>query len=98
VAALPAWIQFFKRVIEDETKKAADEGREVVFEDFEVPPNIVFAEIDRKTGHLATPSCLWPIREAFLAGTTDSLRYCSNQDHLLVYDYYGTEKAVEEHD
>ncbi|MEW5900015.1 MAG: PBP1A family penicillin-binding protein [Acidobacteriota bacterium] len=98
VAALPAWIQFFKRMIGDETTKAEAQGREPVFEDFEVPPNIVFIEIDRKTGHLATPSCLWPFREAFLAGPTDSLRYCSIQDHLLVYDYYGTEKAAEEHD
>jgi len=97
VAALPVWIDFFKRVIEDETKKAAEGGREPFFEDFEVPPNITFAEIDRKTGLLATPICLWPLREAFLAGT-EPLRFCSHQDHLMILDYYGTEKATEEHD
>lgn len=97
VAALPVWIEFFKKVIEEETKKAAEEGREPFFEDFEVPPNITFAEIDRKTGLLATPICLWPLREAFLAGT-EPLRFCSHQDHLMILDYYGTEKAAEEHD
>jgi penicillin-binding protein 1A len=98
VAALPAWIAFFKRIIEDETKTATAEGREPVFEDFEIPANINFVEIDRKTGLLATPVCLWPIKEAFLAGTEGSLRYCSQQDHLKILDYYGTEKATEEHD
>jgi penicillin-binding protein 1A len=97
VAALPAWKGFFKRLIDDETKKAEAEEREPFFEDFEVPLNINFVEIDRKTGLLATPICLWPIREAFLAGT-EPLRYCSPQDHLLILDYYGTEKASEEHD
>jgi penicillin-binding protein 1A len=97
VAALPAWVAFIKRLIDDETKKAKAEGRKPFFEDFIVPPNISFIEVDRKTGLLATPDCLWPIREAFLAGT-EPLRYCSNQDHLLILDYYRTEKATEEHD
>jgi penicillin-binding protein 1A len=97
VAALPAWIEFFKRIIDDEEKRAAAEGREAYFEDFEIPPNIVFVEVDRKTGLLATPACMWPIREAFLAGTEPD-RYCSRQDHLKILDYYATEKATEEHD
>jgi penicillin-binding protein 1A len=97
VAALPAWIEFFKRIIADDKKKAAAEGRDPVFEDFEVAPNINFVDVDRKTGLLATPACLWPLREAFLAGTEPD-RYCSRQDHLKILDYYGTEKAAEEHD
>ncbi|HUU39191.1 MAG TPA: PBP1A family penicillin-binding protein [Candidatus Desulfaltia sp.] len=97
VAALPAWEGFFKRLIDDETKRAKAEEREPFFEDFEVPLNINFVEIDRKTGLLATPICMWTIREAFLAGT-EPPRYCSPQDHLLILDYYGTEKATEEHD
>jgi penicillin-binding protein 1A len=97
VAALPAWIEFFKAVIKDEEGKAAAEGREPAFGDFEVPPNINFVEIDRKTGLLATPACLWPIREAFLAGTEPD-RYCSRQDHMKILDYYGAEQASEEHD
>jgi penicillin-binding protein 1A len=97
VAALPAWKGFFKRLIDEETKRAEAEEREPFFEDFEVPLNINFVEIDRKTGLLATPICVWPIREAFLAGT-EPPRYCSHQDHLLILDYYATEKATEEHD
>jgi penicillin-binding protein 1A len=97
VAALPAWMTFFKRWIDDETADARAAGGEPVFEDFEVPPNITFVDVDWKTGFLATPACLWPIREAFLAGTEPD-RYCSNHDHLKILDYYGTEKAVEEHD
>jgi membrane carboxypeptidase/penicillin-binding protein len=31
--------------------------------------NIVFIEIDRQTGLLATPSCPKTIEEAFIAGT-----------------------------
>lgn len=96
VAALPAWVSFMKRLIDEEKNKAKAEGREPFFEDFEVPPNINFIEIDRKTGLLATPDCLWPIREAFLSGTEPS-RYCSHQDHMLILDYYGTAKASEEH-
>ena len=97
VAALPAWIEFFKDVIKDEEGKAAAEGREPAFGNFEVPPNINFVEVDRKTGLLATPACLWPIREAFLAGTEPD-RYCSRQDHMKILDYYGAEQASEEHD
>ena len=97
VAALPAWVAFMQRLINDEKAKAKEEGREPFFEDFEVPPNINFLEVDRKTGLLATPDCLWPIREAFLSGTEPS-RYCSNQDHMMILDYYGTETATEEHD
>jgi len=96
VAALPAWVSFMKRLIDEEKNKAKAEGREPFFEDFEVPPNINFIEIDRKTGLLATPDCLWPIQEAFLSGTEPS-RYCSHQDHMLILDYYGTAKASEEH-
>ncbi|MDH7512451.1 MAG: PBP1A family penicillin-binding protein [Clostridiales bacterium] len=97
VAALPVWVEFFKKVIEDEKKKAAEVRTEPIFDNFEVPPNITFAEIDRKTGLLATPICLWPLKEAFLAGT-EPLRFCSHQDHLMILDYYGKEKATEEHD
>ena len=97
MAALPAWVAFFKHLIDDETEKAKTQGREPFFEDFEIPQNIYLVEVDRKTGLLATPDCMWPIREAFLAGTEPS-RYCSNQDHLLILDYYSTEKAAEEHD
>lgn len=97
VAALPVWIEFFKKIIESEKKMAEGNGQEFIYEDFEVPPNLSFVTIDRKTGLLATPNCLWPLQEVFLPGT-EPQRFCTWQDHLLILDYYGTSKAVEEHD
>ncbi|MDI6844651.1 MAG: PBP1A family penicillin-binding protein [Candidatus Saccharicenans sp.] len=107
VVALPIWIDFFARVIEDKKKEflaaqAGAEGSEtvtnpeaVLIEDFEVPPNVVFVTIDRKTGLLASPVCKYPFQEVFLPGTEPN-RYCSLQDHLRVLDYYSERKAREE--
>ncbi|MDD8021145.1 MAG: PBP1A family penicillin-binding protein [Acidobacteriota bacterium] len=109
VVALPIWIDFFKRVIEDkkdkyETSQAASvqvetDGALVItegelIEHFEVPPNLTFVTIDMKTGLLATPGCQYPFREVFLPGT-EPTRYCSLQDHLRVLDYYSEREARE---
>lgn len=59
----------------------------VVIEDFEIPPNLIFVEIDLKTGLLATPDCLFPFKEVFIPGTEPD-RWCSLEDHLRVLDYY----------
>ena len=95
-AALPIWQDFFSRVIDDVRNKAAGYGV-VDFQpaDFEVPPNLVFVEIDRKTGLLATPICRYPFREVFFPGTEPS-RFCTLADHLRILDYYSGEKASEE--
>ncbi|MDI6699543.1 MAG: PBP1A family penicillin-binding protein [Candidatus Saccharicenans sp.] len=110
VVALPIWKDFFSRVIEDKKKEfaashpeiASGESQEAVtnpeailIEDFEVPPNLVFVTIDRKTGLLASPVCKYPFQEVFLPGTEPN-RYCSLQDHLRVLDYYSERKAREE--
>ena len=96
-AALPIWQDFFTRVIDDARKKAQADGIvDFTPPDFEVPPNLVFVDIDRKTGLLATPVCRYPFREVFLPGTEPS-RYCTLADHLRVLDYYSNEKATEEH-
>ena len=97
VAALPIWMDFFARVIDDAKAKAKAEGV-VDFEppDFEVPPNLTFVEIDKRTGLLATPACRYPFLEVFFPGTEPS-RYCTLADHLRVLDYYSTEKAAEDH-
>lgn len=97
VAALPIWIDFFKQLIEAEKAKAVQEKKLPPHEGFRVPPNIDFIEVDRKTGFLATPACLWPLREAFLAGTGPT-RFCTIEDHMMILDYYGVEKASEERD
>ncbi|MBC7364346.1 MAG: PBP1A family penicillin-binding protein [Candidatus Aminicenantes bacterium] len=110
VVALPIWIDFFRRVIEDKKKKFVEDlasqlppeqmsenieqetgqGPEMaasLIEDFEVPPNLIFVTIDRKTGLLASSVCKYPFREVFLPGT-EPTRYCTLQDHLRVLDYY----------
>jgi penicillin-binding protein 1A len=96
-AALPIWQAFFARVIEDARNEAKADGV-IDFEppDFEVPPNLLFVEIDKKTGLLATPICRYPFREVFFLGT-EPARYCTLADHLRILDYYGNEKATEEH-
>ncbi|MBN2199031.1 MAG: PBP1A family penicillin-binding protein [Candidatus Aminicenantes bacterium] len=95
VAAQPIWNEFFKQLIEAEKVKAAAEGKTVPREEFAVPPNILFVDIDKKTGFLATPACLWPFREAFLTGT-EPTRFCTMEDHMMILDYYGLDKAKEE--
>lgn len=96
-AALPIWQDFFEKVIADAQKEAVAEGIvDFAPPDFEVPPNLVFVDIDKKTGLLATPACLFPFKEVFFPGTEPS-RFCTNADHLRVYDYYGREKTVEDH-
>ncbi len=91
VAALPIWIDFFKNIIDDEKRRAEEEGEEIVEEEFEIPPNLTFIEIDRKTGLLATPFCLFPMREIFLPGTEPN-RFCSHEDHMMILDYYSVDK------
>jgi len=57
-AALPIWTQFMMRALNGKSN-----------ETFEVPEGVVFVDIDRETGKLATPACPHVIREAFLSGT-----------------------------
>jgi penicillin-binding protein 1B len=63
-AALPIWTQFMSRALAGHANQA-----------FDVPPGIVFAEIDRDTGKLASPTCPRIFREAFLGGT-EPLEIC----------------------
>ncbi|UCC39295.1 MAG: PBP1A family penicillin-binding protein [Candidatus Aminicenantes bacterium] len=95
VAALTVWKTFFERIIAEEKKKAEEEGVEFEIEKFEVLPNISWVEIDRKTGLLATPICLFVLKESFLPGTEPD-RFCSLEDHMKILDYYATEKKEEE--
>jgi penicillin-binding protein 1A len=90
-----------RKAVEDVIAEALgrnfEEGQEeaeeepLVIEEFEVPPNLLFVEIDIKTGLLATPDCLYPFTEVFFHGTEPD-RWCSLEDHLRVLDYY--EKLV----
>ena len=95
-AALPIWQDFFAHVIADKRKAAEGSGAELVPEGFEVPPNLSFVEIDRKTGLLLTDVCRFPFLEVFVPGTEPG-RYCTTADHMRILDYYSTETATEEH-
>ena len=57
-AALPIWTQFMIRALAGHASTP-----------FSTPDGIVFADIDRDTGKLATPACPRVFREAFLAGS-----------------------------
>ncbi|UCG94498.1 MAG: hypothetical protein JSW13_01700, partial [Candidatus Aerophobus sp.] len=94
IVALPIWIEFFRNVIEDEKKKAEEEEKDIEIEEFGIPPNISFVEIDRKTGLLATPFCLFPYKEAFIPGS-EPARFCSHEDHMMILDYYSLKKEEE---
>lgn len=91
VAALPIWIDFFQKIIQEEKEAAEENGEEVPEEEFEMPPNLNFVEIDRKTGLLATPFCLFPFKEVFFPGT-EPARFCSHEDHMMILDYYSVDK------
>jgi penicillin-binding protein 1B len=57
-AALPIWTQFMSRALAGHASVP-----------FDVPPGLVFVDIDKDTGKLAGPMCPKIFREAFLAGT-----------------------------
>ena len=88
-------MDFFRRIIDKEKKTAEENNEKVVQEIFEVPSGLSFVEIDRKTGLLAAPICLFPFMEVFLPGT-EPTRFCTLEDHLMVFDYYSN-KIDEEH-
>ena len=60
-AALPIWTQFMSRALAGHASLS-----------FDVPPGIVFVDIDRDTGKVATPTCPRVFHESFLAGTEPS--------------------------
>jgi len=92
VAALPVWRDFFDKVIKDKQRIAEENGEEfVIDEEFEVPPNLSFVEIDSKTGLLASPVCLFTLREVFFPGTEPD-RFCTHEDHMMILDYYSVRK------
>jgi penicillin-binding protein 1B len=57
-AALPIWTQFMMRALTGHASQP-----------FDVPDEIMFADIDADSGKLATPGCPHTFHEAFIAGT-----------------------------
>jgi penicillin-binding protein 1B len=64
-AALPIWVDFMIKALAGQKQQR-----------FAVPSeNIVFVDIDKRSGYLATPQCPKVITEAFIAGT-EPMEYC----------------------
>ena len=97
VAAHPIWVDFFDKVIAQEKLAAEEREEEYVREEFEIPANLIFVQIDRKTGLLASPICLpqYILKEVFLPGTEPN-RYCTYEDHMKTLDYYDTLRLEQE--
>jgi len=76
-AALPVYIEFMQNCL----KKYPETGR------FPEPSGLVWCEIDKYTGKLAAPGCLYVIREPFLPGT-EPREMCSEEEHRLIQTYY----------
>ena len=63
-AALPIWLEFMKNALSESPS-----------ENFAVPDNIIFKQVDPRTGLLSTEHCKLSIREAYLPGT-EPHTYC----------------------
>jgi penicillin-binding protein 1A len=77
-AAAPIFVSFFEKYL----KKYPETHS------FRIPSGVIMVKIDRKTGKLFSPICLYPFTEAFLKGT-EPVEYCSEEDHLKIEDYFG---------
>jgi penicillin-binding protein 1A len=80
VAASPIFVKFMESYLNKypETNK------------FQVPSGVYMINIDKFTGKLLTPDCLYPFQEAFLPGT-EPLEFCNDEEHQKFFNYFKTE-------
>ena len=85
--AAPIFVKFMENVLAKypETNK------------FQIPSGVYMIEIDKYTGRLLTPDCLYPFREAFLPGS-EPLEFCNEEEHQKIYNYFKTETDTESTD
>jgi penicillin-binding protein 1A len=83
-SAVPIFVAFMEKYLSKypETNK------------FRTPSGVYMITIDKYTGKLVTPDCLYPFSEAFLPGT-EPLEFCNDEEHQKVYNYF---KTIEESD
>jgi membrane carboxypeptidase/penicillin-binding protein len=62
---------------------------------FRKPSGVIMIDIDKYTGKLLTPDCLYPFSEAFLTGT-EPLEFCTEEDRSNIVDYYFTDQAIDD--
>jgi penicillin-binding protein 1A len=84
-AASPIYVKFMEKFLEkyDEVQQ------------YRKPSGVIMVEIDKYTGKLLTPDCLYPFMEAFLTGT-EPLEFCTEEDRSRIVDYYYTDDAIDE--
>ncbi len=79
-AASPIFVEFMQNYLEKNPETAR----------YSEPSGIVWRDIDKYTGKLATPDCLYPFREAFLPGS-EPAEPCSPEEHQKIFNYFKTE-------
>jgi penicillin-binding protein 1A len=62
---------------------------------FRIPSGVYMITIDKYTGKLVTPDCLYPISEAFLPGS-EPLEFCNDEEHMKIDNYFKTEDESDE--
>jgi penicillin-binding protein 1A len=84
-AAAPIFVAFMEKYLSKypETKK------------FSIPSGIYMITIDKYTGKLVTPDCLYPFSESFLPGT-EPLEFCNDEEHQKINNYFKTEEESDE--
>lgn len=82
-AASPIFVSFMEKYLEMYPE----------MQQFRKPAGVIMVKIDKHTGKLYTPDCLYPFMEAFLPGTEPS-EYCSEEEHRKFLDYYGGKVTV----
>jgi len=60
---------------------------------FRVPSGVYMIDIDKYTGRLLTPDCIYALHEAFLPGT-EPLEFCNEEEHQKIFNYYQTETEI----
>lgn len=83
-AASPIFVSFMEKYLKKYQEPPA----------FVKPSGVIMMDIDRYTGKRLSPGCLYPFREAFLAGTEPE-EFTREEDKLAISDYYGTEEGDE---
>jgi penicillin-binding protein 1A len=79
-AAAPVFVAFMEKYL----AKYPETGK------FRIPSGVYMINIDKYTGKLLTPDCLYPLSEAFLPGT-EPLEFCNDEEHQKIENYFKTE-------
>ncbi|MCP4218436.1 MAG: S1 RNA-binding domain-containing protein [bacterium] len=84
-AACPVFVNFLEKYLEKYPE----------IQTFPKPSGVIMVKIDKMTGKLFTPDCLYPFMEAFISGS-EPLDFCREDDHREAMDYYGDNDTEED--